>query len=153
MIFSDIRFYSSTAQEISEYTMVYLVHSVQFHYACADRALRFLSPHQLTRLKGVFNCAEIMIEIVIEIGKPCSTIQLKVSCPVQCCAILKILHLKIQDSTLSVYLSIVSYLSIFKILFKSMILDKWKILFPDTFPQILYFTQKVHFATVTYTLN
>jgi len=44
-----------------------------------------LSPHQLTRLKGVFNCAEIMIEIVIEIGKPCSTIQLKVSCPVQCC--------------------------------------------------------------------
>jgi len=43
MIFSDIRFYSSTAQEISQYTMVYFVHSVQFHHACTDRALRSIT--------------------------------------------------------------------------------------------------------------
>jgi len=42
------------------------------------------------------------------------------------------------------YLFIVSYLSIFEILFKS-ISGKCKIRFQDTFPQILYFTILVHF--------
>jgi len=58
---------------------------------------------------------------------------------------------KIQDSTLSGilrYLFIVSYLSISRTLLKS-ILYKWKILFQDTFPKILYFAQKAHFVTVT----
>jgi len=60
---------------------------------------------------------------------------------------------KIQDNILSGilrYLFIVSYLSIFKTLLKR-ILDKWKILFQDTFPKILYFAQKARFATFTYT--
>jgi len=62
---------------------------------------------------------------------------------------------KIQDSRpilsgiLRYFYSSLSYRSIFKMLFKS-ILGKWKILFQDTFPQILCFAPKVHFATVTY---
>jgi len=58
---------------------------------------------------------------------------------------------KIQYSILSGilrYLFVVAYYSIFKILFAS-ILGKWKILFQDTFLQIVYFDSKVHFATVT----
>ena len=42
-------------------------------------------------------------------------------------------------------LFIIPYLSIFNILFKS-ILGKWKILFQDTFSQILYFARKVPFC-------
>jgi len=50
---------------------------------------------------------------------------------------------KTQDSIISGilrHLFIVSYLGIFKILFTK--LGKWKILFQDTFPQILYLAQK-----------
>jgi len=61
---------------------------------------------------------------------------------------------KIQDTILSgilryLFIVLVSYLSIFKILFKR-IFGKCKILFQDTFPKILYLAQNVHFATFTY---
>jgi len=66
--------------------------------------------------------------------------------------VLHVCIFKIQDTIFSGilrYLFIVPYLSIFKILFKSM-LGKCKILFQDTFPKILYLAENVHFATVTY---
>ena len=68
--------------------------------------------------------------------------------------VLHVCIFKIQDTILSgilryLFIVLVSYLSIFKILFKR-IFGKCKILFQDTFPKILYLAQNVHFATFTY---